>query len=175
MQSVGDLGDQNCRARNGARLMNVLDLIGTIDERARKLLLEVAVHESGHSVISRVLGLPSGRATLRDSDGNARSYSKHDGGLKTVLTCLAGRAATEVLLGYASDPGCAVDDDKSVELLEANGFRDSFYAFDVKMALLADAHALIRKRRGKVALVALGLLAKRTLTASEIDQLIEET
>jgi hypothetical protein len=149
------------------------DLIGSIDERARALLLEVAVHESGHSVISRVVGLPSGKATLRDSDGNGRSYSKNDDGLKSVLVALAGRAATEVILGFASDPGCAVDDGKSVELLEANGFRDSFYAFDVKMALLADVHALIRRHRGAVALVALGLLTKGTLTGEEIDRLLE--
>jgi hypothetical protein len=120
-------------------MTNVLDVLDTIDEPARRLLLEVAVHESGHSVISRVLGLPSGKATLRDHDGNARSYSKLDGGLKSVLTALAGRAATEVLLGWASDPGCTVDDDKSLALLERNGFGDGCYAFDVKMALLADA------------------------------------
>jgi hypothetical protein len=154
--------------------MNVLDLIDSIDDRARRLLLEVAVHESGHSVISRLVGLPSGKATIRDKDGSGRSYSKHDGGLKTVLVALGGRAATEILLGYASDPGCEVDDDTATRLVEANGFGwDKCFAFDVRQCLLADTHKLIRKHRGKVVLVALGLLAKGTLTAVEIDELME--
>jgi hypothetical protein len=149
-------------------------LIESIDARARQLLLEVAVHEAGHSVISRLAGLPSGKATLRDHDGNGRSYSKNDGSLKEVLVALAGRAATEVILGYASDPGCSVDDDKATRLVEANGFGwDKCFAFDVRQCLLADAHALIRRHRGKVAVVALGLLAKGTLSGPEIDALME--
>jgi hypothetical protein len=156
--------------------MTASDLIETIDERARALLLEVATHEAGHSVVSRVLGLRSGRATLRDGDGHGRSYSAHDGGLKAVLVALAGRAATEVLLGYASDPGCSVDDDRATRLVEANGFGwDRCFAFDVRQCLLADTHKLVRKHRAKIALVALGLLARGSLSGDEIDRLIQDT
>jgi hypothetical protein len=153
--------------------MTAADLIDSaLADRGRRLLVEISVHEAGHSVIARLVGLRGGRATLRDSDGSGRSYSEDDGGLKTVLTALGGRAASECLLGHASDPGCAVDDDKSAALLKRNGFADSL-AFDVRQALLADAHALIRRHAGTVALVALNLLAKETLTASEIDALME--
>jgi hypothetical protein len=108
-------------------------------DRARALLLEVAVHEAGHSVIARMVGIRVDRATLRDADGDGRTYLEDDGGLKSVLAALAGRAATEVLLGHATDAGCETDDDTALARLQANGFHDRGFAFDVKMALLADA------------------------------------
>jgi hypothetical protein len=55
------------------------------------------VHEAGHSVLARVLGLRAGRATIRDSDGRAKSYFSPGDSIDGVLAALAGRAATEEL------------------------------------------------------------------------------
>jgi hypothetical protein len=130
-----------------------------------RFLLEVAVHEAGHSVIARVLGLKAGRATLRDFDGVARSYfADHP------VAVLAGRAATEVLLGYASDDGCSRDDAKARWLLTTeNGHieRELRYA-----RTLRQARKLIRAHRGAVERVAQELLDRVTLSASEIDRLM---
>jgi hypothetical protein len=134
-------------------------------------LLEIAIHESGHAVISRVVGLVSGYATI--SDGNPRSYCRDDWGIRTVLTALAGRAAALELMGFASDEGCSADDRKALALIEADGFRERFFAFDVRReSLLADARALIRKHRSAVERVALALLERETLSGAEIDKLM---
>jgi hypothetical protein len=55
------------------------------------VMREVAVHEAGHSVIARVLGLSAGRATLCDYDGVARTYFSNGGGINSFLAILAGR------------------------------------------------------------------------------------
>jgi hypothetical protein len=135
---------------------------------------EVAIHESGHSVVARVLGLSAGRATLCDHDGVARAYFSNGGGIASVLAILAGRAATEVLLRCADDYGCSGDDAKALELLMAGGFieREPRYARIVRRQCLDDAKCLIRKHRAAVERVAGNLLLNGTLSAGEIDRLM---
>jgi ATP-dependent Zn protease len=87
---------------------------------------------------------------------------------RSIVTALGGRAATEVILGYARDEGCLMDDRKAAALLEACGF-----TIDKRPSLLADARELIRQHRGAVERVARGLLDRGTLSAGEIDQLME--
>jgi ATP-dependent Zn protease len=135
--------------------------------------LEVALHESGHSVVARALGVRSGRATLCDHDGVARSYFSDDEGIASVMAILAGRAATLEILGRADDEGCSLDDAQALRLIEADGFRERFFAFDVRpQALLAHARELVRQHRRAVEAVANALLAKETLSAAEINQLM---
>ena len=137
----------------------------------RRILTEVAVHEAGHSVIARVLGLPAGTATLCDHDGVARSYFRDDGSIANVLAVLAGRAASMELLGRACDYGCSIDDAFALRLLEAQG-REPWYAKIVRRQVLADTRALIRRHRAAVERVARALLERETLTAAEIDKLM---
>jgi hypothetical protein len=111
-----------------------------------RLLLEVAIHEAGHSVIARVLGLRAGGAALCDHDGVARAYFADDGSIENVLAVLACRAATEVLLGYASDSGCSVDDSQALALLEAGG-REPWYAKVARRQVLGEQ----RQRNGDAA------------------------
>src|SRR5215510_8101217 len=85
--------------------------------------VRVATHEAGHSTISRVVGLPSGEATIKD--GQARSYLSDDDGVRSVLTAMAGGIAEEVLLGSAVKLGCKDDDEKVTRLLGDIGFTDS--------------------------------------------------
>jgi ATP-dependent Zn protease len=136
-------------------------------------LLEIALHESGHSVIARALGLKCGRATMCDHDGVARAYFKTSGhGINGVIALLAGRAATEVILGFASDHGCSVDDAEAMELLIADGIRVPWYARRVRQQCLDQARELIRQHRPAVEAVANALLERETLSGAEIDQLM---
>jgi ATP-dependent Zn protease len=135
--------------------------------------LEVAYHEAGHAVLARVLGLRSGRATLRDHDGRARAYLNPGDSIDGVLAVLGGRAATEELLGYADDFGCSTDDRRALALLMAPGIieREPWYAKIVRRQLTAQARDLVRRHRGAIERVAHALLARGTLTGAEIDRL----
>jgi hypothetical protein len=132
------------------------------------LRLEIAIHEAGHAVISRVVGLVSGYATIRE--GGARSYCEDDGGIASVLTALAGKAAT-LEFGLGSE-GCEIDDRKALRLLLADNLRSRWRARYMWKDLLGDARLLIRAHRRCVEAVANTLLAKEALSAAEIDQLM---
>jgi hypothetical protein len=91
----------------------------------------------------------------------------------TVLTALGGRAAEEIFFGSASDLGCKLDDEKVTRLIEADGFRERFFAFDLRRdALLAHTRKLIGRNRDAVERVALALLDRETLSGAEIPRSI---
>jgi hypothetical protein len=153
-----------------------------LPDAPQRLLLEIAIHEAGHAVIARALGIPAGRATMCDHDGVARCYFKDDGSTGNVIAILAGRAATQVILGYASDFGCSFDDGKAANLLMADGrdLREARIAFH---ECLGHAKCLIRclhrpavERVARALLakgdVARALLAKGELSGAEIDKLM---
>jgi hypothetical protein len=139
-----------------------------------QLRLEIAIHEAGHSVAARVLGLKAGRATLCDYDGVARAYFSDREGITSVMAILAGRAATLELLGCASDHGCSIDDAKALRLLLADGLRSSWRARYMWIDLLNDTRLLLRghRHRRAVEAVANALLERETLSGREIDDLI---
>jgi hypothetical protein len=151
-------------------MTSIADLIDTIDPLARKLLLIAAVHEAGHCVIGRVVGLRGGSATLRDENGDCYTWCDGDGGIRTILTALAGRAATEELLGWSSDATCESDDATVAALLEARGF-DPLACRDT---LLANVRDRVRRHVGAVALVALHLIGRVGLSGDEIDRLLTD-
>jgi hypothetical protein len=99
---------------------------------------------------------------------------------KTLLTlsvqvALAGRAATEVLLGSADDYGCSSDDGHAMRLLLADGLRSPWRARYMRKYLLDDTRLLIRAHRRAVEAVANALLEHETLSGAEIDQLMERS
>jgi hypothetical protein len=108
---------------------------------------------------------------MRDHDGVARCYFHDDGSTNNVIAILAGRAATEVILGHASNFGCSFDDAKAMRLL-LSAYGDRWYARCVRRDLLADAHSLIDENRGAVERVARALPERGTLSGAEIDRLI---
>jgi hypothetical protein len=134
-------------------------------------LIETACHESGHAIVSRLLDLPAGRAAIFPSGGPAWGDARFSDsrGIRSVKAILAGRAATEVLLGIADDHGNSVDDEKAVSLLEAIGFRDTVRA---RESLLDVTRDMVRRHRGLIAEVALRLLAEGELSGREIDELM---
>jgi ATP-dependent Zn protease len=137
--------------------------------------IEIALHEAGHAVIARVVGLIGDRATIVPK-GTARgkAWWADDSGIKSVLACLAGRAATEVILGYASDEGCSRDDAEAMALIRTPDWRrEEWYCRKVRDDLLAQARKLIRQNRGAVEAVAHYLIERGELTGDEIDRLIQ--
>jgi ATP-dependent Zn protease len=140
------------------------------------LRVEVALHEAGHAVISRVVGLVASKATIV-ARGNIKGTAcwKNDDGIKSVLACLAGRAATEVILGHATDEGCQGDDEQAMRLLTiGNGHieREDWYARKVRDDLLRECRKLVRQHRGAVEAVANAMLDRETLSGWEIDRII---
>jgi ATP-dependent Zn protease len=134
----------------------------------QRLRLEVAYHESGHATVCRLVGLRGGGATIRD--GDAHACWKGDGSIADVIACLAGRAASEVILGRSSRWGCSYDNDRAGYLLTAE--RDLREARIAYWQCLGHAKCLIRHHRAVVERVALALLERETLSGAEIDQLM---
>jgi hypothetical protein len=126
-------------------------------------------HEASHSVIARVVGLPCGGATILPASGSdGMAYFDHRASsLGGILAILAGRIGTQELLGCASDRGNSVDDrevaDSLTRLRATAGARQ---------ALLDGCRDLCRQHSGTIALVALQLLARGSLSGSEIDALM---
>lgn len=162
-----------------------------------------AIHEAGHAVIGRVLGMICGHATIEpdeDSgghaimadpweilgvwDGNApgEGFRRH-GQIESVyrariLTFMAGWAAEVELLGgcWGGDgddryqialmfeeipiPGYQHDDDGTAKRYEAR--------------LRERARGLVRRHREAIQRVATALIARRTITAREIDALMKD-
>jgi ATP-dependent Zn protease len=135
----------------------------------------IAIHEAAHAVVSRLVGLKSGGATIiPDANGNAgKSFVRDEpDNIATVITCLSGRAAEEIVFGFAFDYGCSIDDAKALQLLAADGFREGVYLKIAYGHCLEDARKLIARNRAAVERVARALLAQETLTGAEIDQLM---
>jgi hypothetical protein len=82
-----------------------------IDQRVR-----IAAHESGHAVLSRVLQLPSGKATIV---GAPCAYLRDDHNLASLLTAMAGAAAEREMFGVAG--GMDGDAPQVMRLLDALG------------------------------------------------------
>jgi ATP-dependent Zn protease len=121
----------------------------------------VAIHEAGHAVISRVLQLPSGRATI---DGKPGAYLTDDGGLASLLTALAGSAAEVELLGLASVGGVTGDRPKILRLLDT-------LHIDCDSAWLV-TRQLVRANEAAIRSVADALLQHGTLAGPQIDALM---
>jgi hypothetical protein len=107
-----------------------------LPDAPHRLRLEIAIHEAGHAVIARVLGLRCGKAVITGRDGFAH-WKADGGGIMHVIALLAGRAASDVILGRTTESGCAGDDAKVMKLIEADGFRERFFAFDLRRESLS--------------------------------------
>jgi hypothetical protein len=121
----------------------------------------ISIHEAGHAVISRVLQLPSGAATI---DGAPCAYLQDDHGLASLLTALAGSAAEVELLGHASAGGVDGDRPKVLRLLDVLGV-DSDTCWLI-------TRQLVELHRDRIAAVTEALLERGALSGAEIDALL---
>jgi hypothetical protein len=122
----------------------------------------ISIHEAGHAVISRVLQLPSGKATI---DGKPGAYLRDDHGLASLLTALAGSAAEVELLGLASAGGVDGDMPKVTRLL------DTLHVDSDTCWLIT--RQLVQLHRDRIAAVAAALLQHGELSGAEIDAIVE--
>jgi hypothetical protein len=108
-------------------------------------------------VISRVLQLPSGRATI---DGEPGAYLQDDDNLASLLTAMAGSAAEQVLIGVVG----GTDMPKVMRLLD-------------KLDVSSDTcwlitRQLVQLHRERIVAVAQALLRHGELSADEIDAIV---
>jgi hypothetical protein len=157
-----------------------------------------AVHEAGHAVIARVLGLRCGELTIVanldegyagcshasdpwltvDDWERAGRYREHDirqAYRGYVLGLMAGAEAEIEILGEAEEDG---DADDRHWIIRAAWSSDSgigasrWHRYEPR--LRRQARRLVRKHREKIERVANALLERRTLTKEEADRLVEE-
>ena len=145
-----------------------------------------AIHEAGHAVISRVLGLPSGGTTIR-SDGDSAGHGivpdpyaiqarwelegKHREFATVmrarILSYMAGREAEKECLGI-----CAGGDDNDryqIDLMLADILQPGSDAARVEGRMRLMARQLVRQHRVKIERVAALLLKCGELSAEQID------
>jgi hypothetical protein len=183
-------------ARGGVEYQDDAPAIGAVTTVRRQNKQSIAIHEAGHAVIGRVLGLKCGGASIISdyedhSAGRAYTYGEAtlaewcESGRKLqlrdaaccyramVMTLMAGIEAENDCLGG----NCGGDDWDRVEIAKArdeinypgDGDEAWFHYLD---RLRAKTRGLVRRHRNKIERVAIALQTRKTLTAEEIDRLL---
>ncbi len=159
----------------------------TMNEQSRK---STAIHEAGHAVIGRVLGLPCGEATVTPNESESEAgYAitadpwailwtwEHRGKFRQarsafcgkILGTMAGTEAERELLGQCA--GGDSDDRHQIAMMaDSEGWGDRWDRYEPRMR--RQTRRLVRKHRDKIERVAQALLERGVLEAHEIDALI---
>ena len=145
----------------------------------------IAIHEAGHAVIGRVLGIECGGATIEqdtDSAGHGIIYDPHRiwyaweqvGRYRDfstvmrgrVMTFMAGREAEKECLGRAY--GGDGDDRRQIAFMLDDLYRPESAARWEKR-LRRHTRGLVRRHRNRIEQVAAVLLANGTVTKDQLD------
>jgi hypothetical protein len=153
----------------------------------------VAIHEAGHAVVARVLGLRGGTATLvpdaaSDQSGHANATIadpwqtiEPDGSPSTrpawltirvrILTLMAGAEAERELAGSMNieDGGDRVEIARLAAAPESE-LQDCFAEYEPRMRM--QTRRIVRRYKSVIAEVATALLEQTTLSPEEIDALV---
>ncbi len=161
--------------------------------RKRKdVRLHTAIHEAGHAVIGRVLGLPCGEVTIIGEsehelghaivDDPIHTWERGDGSRralveKSCISLYAGAEAERVLLGNAGDHvGDGPDFSKARSLIMILGVRGAHVGDEVweryEARLRRQSNLLVLLHRHKIERVARALLERGTLQGDDIDAII---
>jgi ATP-dependent Zn protease len=153
-----------------------------------------AVHEAGHAVIGRLLGLICGDVTIvRDTAGGTEGYATCADPWLTqgiwdkceryryrevilrsrIVTYAAGREAEEEILGTCRG-GDGDDQTQIAYMLDSLGIADEALAGN-EVRLRKRARALVRRHRAVIEGVAEQLLSRGALRSDEIDAIVNET
>ena len=130
-----------------------------MDDRAWR----VAVHEAGHSVAARLMGLPCGGASCWPDPFAefSRSCGEH-----SVVALMAGAVAESLVLGDYDEVGVMVDwDNASARLLDLGHFDGGDALWLWTFEFLAPHQRLIERLAAK-------LFHARSLSGDEIDALV---
>jgi cell division protease FtsH len=116
---------RSARSRNRPlELIDLTEAVAPADNRNLSLLEQCAIHEAGHAVIARALGISVKRVTILQTAvaGGTTTLDTHGvpqtrGGIESmVMVGLAGRSADE-LLGHGASAGAAQDLQSATHLL----------------------------------------------------------
>lgn len=154
-----------------------------------------AIHEAGHAVIARVLGMACGQATVKpDCDlgeaGHAiihdqwatwgqwedrRKYREiHTVVQGRIISSMAGAEAEREILGYCA--GGDGDDRDQIEMMASSSDSgiepEAWPRWELRMR--RQCRRLVRKHRSKIIRVAAALECETTLLAKQIDELVAE-
>ena len=125
----------------------------------------IALHEAGHSVAARLLGLPRCGAASVEPD-NAYAVFPDDCGAHSIAALMAGACAEAIVLGGFDPHGLAVDRALAAAEMECVGVADGGEAlWEFTFDLLAPYESLITS-------VAAELWRAGSLEGGEIDALM---
>jgi ATP-dependent Zn protease len=150
-----------------------------------------AIHEAGHAIIGRALGLVCGHVTIReDKDSSGHSvcadpydiwrawedrgkYRDMDSVLRgRIISLMAGREAEIECLGeYLRGDG---DDQRWIWYMLADLLHPDMDAVRYEARLRRATRALVRRHREKIEAVAMSLLERDTLGADEVDAIFRQ-
>jgi hypothetical protein len=151
-------------------------------ERTRAQLMSTAIHEAGHAVIGRRLGLGGGAATIApdhvdDTFGHTIvAYELAEGRRwrseaavrrARIIACMAGGEAERILLGV--EPNGDGRDRKEIEFMAE--FLSGVDWEPLELRLRRMARMLVRRHQVRIARTASVLRALRTVDARALDAL----
>jgi hypothetical protein len=123
-----------------------------------------AIHESGHAVVVRLLGLKGGGATIEEPGAHATTYAIN---WRTAIICaLGGIAAEQLVFGDYDRDGSATDRGRVERWSQRLGL-----GADEKTASWNHTLALLRSHKQALMRVALALKRARSLDGAAIDRL----
>jgi hypothetical protein len=125
----------------------------------------IAVHESGHAVCARLLGLPSGGASI---EPDAYAEFAGDCGAASICALMAGAVAEGVVLGGYDSVGLKEDWRRATERLRRLGYDDG------GAMLWGWTIDLMREHQDQIVRLATELWRASWLDQAEIDALLAE-
>jgi hypothetical protein len=131
------------------------------DERAWR----ISIHEAGHAVCSRLVGLPSGCALVGETQAYARF--RREWSAAGVAALMAGVAAEVAVFGGYDRTGCKTDMEHAEMRLVALGYDD-----DAAAELWGWTLDLMREHLDTIMRLATRLFCARSLSGDQIDALI---
>lgn len=152
---------------------------------------ETAIHEAGHAVIARILGISSGEVTIEPTSdfslGHAVfvdprfSWQRGDGSkakaANAFVTALFARAEAERLILGSEGDGDSEDCDRAVACLAWAGavrgatFVGDDYFDQHQNSLRKKVAKLVKSNQSLIEKVAAALLERKKLTAVEVDEI----
>jgi hypothetical protein len=125
----------------------------------------ISIHEAGHAVCSRLVGLPSGCALVGETQAYARF--RREWSAAGVAALMAGVAAEIVVFGGYDRTGCKTDMEHAEMRLVALGYDD-----DGSAELWRWTLDLMREHLDTIMRLATKLFLARSLSGDEIDALM---